>query len=626
MKTAITYWLFVLLPTLLLGGLTLFFWFREMERTEREREALRDARVRTWEEAAAGSAAAVRLNFEEVRKGLMEVLREESEATLPTFPQRNPLVAAVQIWDPVQSVYLLGDGGDWIMTPLPGWREELAGDSAEEAESDDAPGLQLEALSRHTEALALAEPSVAAPPARSQPAPPPERQAVDDYAQQQLDTRTALNVMARQRSLSSSPAPARSFARSAPTPQAADEYAVTMQWAEEAEWPLVEEFDPLPGEGRREEVTGEEMAPAEGEGGWFWSGEEERQQVAWWQGQPGGPVFLVRLNLDRLHQELIPLLPRSEERVQWSLLRHPGDDFQKSEYEVIRGGVSPAGDLAFWKVAFQAVPLESMNGTRAVRWIGAMGLSGIMLSILLGAFLLRRQVDRAEQEARQKTGFVALVSHELRTPLTSIRLYAEMLDRGKNLTPENRTKYQKTLLAESSRLERMVGHLLRLSRLERTPRPTLQKGAINPSDYLTELVAKRRPEAGKADMTLELKLGELPASVQWDPDIVEQILTNLIDNAIKHAADGRIVMVEAGVAPGGTGVVIRVLDRGPGIPAAFRKKMFQRFTQVDDSLEGKRMGLGLGLALARQLARAHEGDLTYADRPDGGGCFTLHLP
>lgn len=594
MKTALTYWLFVLLPTLLLGGLTLFLWFREMERTVEEREALAEARVRTWEEAAAGSAAAIRLNFEEVRKGLQEVLREESVETLAGFPERNDLVEAVQIWFPGSPEWLLESTAEWEGLSLP-WvyhEQAPARDELQEAEVSSAPSRKID-LQREYQ--------------------------VDAYTRQQIDTRANLNTMARQRSAAvPTPAPAELRSRSFAAGRGEPDVMESGSLMEDAS---LSDF----GDGYS--VGRSEAKIDRGEGGWFWSQPDgQGSYLGWWREGPGEPVLLLRLHLDRLKAELATLLPLGEDKVSWSLQTAGTTGKSARGGEQLSGGVSPGGDLSLWRVVFQAPRGESLEETYAIRWVGALGLGGIVLSILLGAFLLRRQVDRAEREARQKTGFVALVSHELRTPLTSIRLYAEMLDRGKNLTDDNRHKYQQTLLRESSRLERMVGHLLRLSSLDQTRKPSLRPTCLSPQTWLEEILDKREEAVRAAGMTLRLVTGKLPDEVNWDADVVEQILTNLIDNAVKHATSGKVIEMIARTDDAGSGVELRVTDRGPGIPVAFRKKMFERFTQAEDSLEGKRSGLGLGLAIARQLARAHQGELWYEDHPEGGAVLVLLLP
>jgi signal transduction histidine kinase len=109
-----------------------------------------------------------------------------------------------------------------------------------------------------------------------------------------------------------------------------------------------------------------------------------------------------------------------------------------------------------------------------------------------------------------------------------------------------------------------------------------------------------------------------------DRDALEQVLLNLIDNACKYAAAGGEVAVS--VAPGeGGGAVVRVADRGPGVPPAQRERVFEKFHRVDEALTAERAGAGLGLSIARQLARGMGGDLRCAARAGGGAEFVLEL-
>jgi signal transduction histidine kinase len=115
--------------------------------------------------------------------------------------------------------------------------------------------------------------------------------------------------------------------------------------------------------------------------------------------------------------------------------------------------------------------------------------------------------------------------------------------------------------------------------------------------------------------------------VTTDRDALEQIVLNLIDNAVKYAADGgEVTVVLTPRAGGGAGAELRVQDRGPGVPVEHRERIFEKFHRVDDTLTAEKSGAGLGLSIARQLARGLGGDLRYAPREGGGAQFILSLP
>jgi signal transduction histidine kinase len=125
-------------------------------------------------------------------------------------------------------------------------------------------------------------------------------------------------------------------------------------------------------------------------------------------------------------------------------------------------------------------------------------------------------------------------------------------------------------------------------------------------------------------LTLDIESEELP--LNGDRDALAQILLNLISNAEKYGGKEILVRVRREGNGAGSCGCVDVLDRGPGIPAKKRETIFEPFQRLDDSLASGVTGSGLGLTLARRMARAHGGDVTYAPRPDGGSCFTLSVP
>jgi signal transduction histidine kinase len=125
-------------------------------------------------------------------------------------------------------------------------------------------------------------------------------------------------------------------------------------------------------------------------------------------------------------------------------------------------------------------------------------------------------------------------------------------------------------------------------------------------------------------MNLVLRLPQDGIRVAADRDALEQALLNLIDNAIKYAAGG--AELECSVAAAGDAGRIRVMDRGPGVPAAHRSRIFEKFHRVDESLTAQQAGSGLGLSIARSLLLGMGGDLLYEPREGGGSCFVILLP
>jgi signal transduction histidine kinase len=237
-----------------------------------------------------------------------------------------------------------------------------------------------------------------------------------------------------------------------------------------------------------------------------------------------------------------------------------------------------------------------------------------------------RQVVRQLQEHdRLKSDLLATVSHELRTPLTGILGSLKTLDaRGDALTPEQRQDFLEMARQEGERLKGLIEQLLLASRFQTMP----NEPAIRPLIDAAEVV-RSAGEAGQADhpdrdigMSIS---GPLP--VLAAPEAVLRVVAILLDNAVKWSPADAAVRIDA-YRDGGQ-VVVAVSDTGPGVPADDRERIFEWFTQADSGDTRPRGGIGLGLYVARQLARAHGGDLALAnDRGDGasGARFELRLP
>jgi signal transduction histidine kinase len=252
-------------------------------------------------------------------------------------------------------------------------------------------------------------------------------------------------------------------------------------------------------------------------------------------------------------------------------------------------------------------------------------LVGIFVAaIVAGGSLLLWQARRSEAEAAQKTSFVANVSHEFKTPLTTIRLYSELLEQGRVRDAAQSGDYLRTIGRETQRLARLVGNALDFSRLEQGRK----KYALEKLDLraeLARLLDTQAPRLAEAGLALKRDLPVDPLMVTSDRDAFEQILLNLLDNGAKYGTAGGEVTVDLAPRSGG-GAVVRVLDRGPGVPAEHRDRIFEKFHRVDDTLTAEKTGAGLGLSIARQLARGLGGELRHLPREGGGASFILELP
>lgn len=280
--------------------------------------------------------------------------------------------------------------------------------------------------------------------------------------------------------------------------------------------------------------------------------------------------------------------------------------------------------LPGWEVLAFLEPPKTSSSPLSFFWLGALLAAVLILAIVTSGWLLLRQARRSEADAVQKTSFVANVSHEFKTPLTTIRLYSELLEQGRVADANKQSEYLRIIGRETQRLARLVNNALDFSRLEEG-RKKYQRENCDLVEELSRLLDALTPRLAEAGMRLIRKLPESPLRLKTDRDALEQILLNLIENACKYAASGGELEVSVSAYEEG-GAEVRVGDRGPGVPAAERERIFEKFHRVDESLTAEKSGTGLGLSIARQLARGLGGELRCEARPGGGAVFVLTLP
>jgi len=221
-------------------------------------------------------------------------------------------------------------------------------------------------------------------------------------------------------------------------------------------------------------------------------------------------------------------------------------------------------------------------------------------------------VQRLDARARYISEFAANMSHEFKTPLASIRGAAELLDDGADDDPAARRRFLANIQEDVARLDRLVSRILELSRIE----ATLElREPLDLADLVLE-VADRFPDH---PVEVELLHDRLPYS--GNGPHLTAAMAALVENAVRFSPDESPVVLRAAAAGDG-GVVISVIDRGPGISAANRDKVFERFFTT----ESKRGGTGLGLAIVTAVVGAHGGEVTLQSEPGEGTTFTIELP
>jgi signal transduction histidine kinase len=234
---------------------------------------------------------------------------------------------------------------------------------------------------------------------------------------------------------------------------------------------------------------------------------------------------------------------------------------------------------------------------------------------------LHKSIELGDRRKR----FVSSVTHEMRTPLTTFRMYSEMLAKGLVRDETQRREYLQTLCEESERLSAMVENVLAHARLEeRVPR----KGErLTLGELLSRVTPPLARQVEASGMTLQLdSRKEDPRPIEADVEIIGQILRNLVDNATKYAGNGRPATIHLQSYLENGSLNLKVRDHGPGIPKERSRAIFKPFDRGGREPSDPVPGIGLGLALARGLARDRGGDLRLETPPGGGACFHLVLP
>ncbi|CAL9630878.1 sensor histidine kinase [Streptomyces sp. enrichment culture] len=292
---------------------------------------------------------------------------------------------------------------------------------------------------------------------------------------------------------------------------------------------------------------------------------------------------------------------------------------------MLRRGLKPLSDMASTAHGIASHDLTESAARLPLRADGRDG--GQEVAELRTAFnTMLEHIDaslavRAEAEQRLRR-FVADASHELRTPLMSVRGYADLFQYAAANEPAERERHLARLRAEAARMGGLLDDLLLLARLDADEVETPLR---REDTDLAELVRQAADafRAGHPEHPLTLRDGTAPVRLCLDPQRVRQVLDNLLTNAAVHTPPGTEVSVTLSGTPGAARV--SVADTGPGIPAADRDRIFDRFYRVDKARSRDRGGSGLGLSVAASLVRAHGGTMELSAEP-GPTVFTVTLP
>jgi signal transduction histidine kinase len=241
---------------------------------------------------------------------------------------------------------------------------------------------------------------------------------------------------------------------------------------------------------------------------------------------------------------------------------------------------------------------------------------------------LQERVALEQQAQRVKDDFLSIVSHELRTPLTSIQGYAQLLEgrlRSEGPAESKEMAHLRVIRSQAGRMRRLVDDLLDVSRIDRRGSVSIEPADFDLAETLRETVARARGEHPDRDIGLVVP-DVLP--VRADRDRLEQVVVNLLENAVKYSPDGGSILVQADALR--TAVQVRVADAGVGIPPEQRNQVFERFYQAEAGGGSRRRfgGLGLGLYISRAIVDAHGGRIWASpnEAAGRGTIFSFRIP
>ncbi len=369
--------------------------------------------------------------------------------------------------------------------------------------------------------------------------------------------------------------------------------------------------------------------------------------VSYWQRVVDGRRYLVVAwhDIGRIVKEAMPALfsesatPSRVNVVDEDGRIIYGPPLRSGEFTV---GVRFPTTLYGWRV--QVSPSGSDELTARVQNRATLELIMVVLSsavIVIGAAVILLAAERERRASAMKSEFVANVSHELKTPLALVRMFAEMLQTGRVSSEDKRQQYLDIIVSESERLSALIENVLDFARVERGRQAyEFAEGDVGEAVAKAVNVYRYRAEREGVELATELE-PNLPAA-RIDDRAIQLAVINLIDNALKYAAGSDRVTVRAQRDPISDSIVVRVVDRGPGVPPEDRERIFERFVRGGAAArqQGGRpiRGSGIGLALVKHIAESHGGrawvDTRSADRagesPSGsaapGASFAISIP
>lgn len=286
--------------------------------------------------------------------------------------------------------------------------------------------------------------------------------------------------------------------------------------------------------------------------------------------------------------------------------------------------ISRFGDaLPGWSAALYTtgMPVDDYTGNRVslYLWIGLLAVTSVAAIVLIGGRILLRQV----RLTRLKNDLTATVTHELKTPISSMRVLVDALRENPGCGEQQLQEYLDLIARENSRLSRLIDNFLTFSRMERN-KHGFEFSAVSAKELVETALAAAGEKLTRPGCSLESSVDDPLPQVSGDRDALVTVLLNLLENAYKYTGDDKHICVRAYGRDGQ--VCLEVRDNGIGIPSRARKRIFERFYQVDQSLSRTAGGCGLGLSIVEFIVKAHRGNISVESEPGCGSAFVVWLP
>ena len=274
-------------------------------------------------------------------------------------------------------------------------------------------------------------------------------------------------------------------------------------------------------------------------------------------------------------------------------------------------------DTFFKEASNQSRTIKLSGNTVAATVLGTGGPS------FEGAIIVLQDITEVRRLERARTDFVANASHELKTPIAALKGFIDTLVEDKSMPADTASHFLSRSAAQVSRLQGVVTDLLQLSRLEsRDEDRALLR--VNLIEMLRSVFTDKLQDAHLADIALEIALPDESVEVLGENESLEQLFTNLIDNALKYSPFGSVVRVVAELSD--STVKIQIIDQGIGIPVKEQARIFERFYRVDRARSREKGGTGLGLSIVKHITELHGGKVTVESIEGKGSTFTVTLP